>query len=45
MARRGNAELSEERLWNLYGNVLEEYRFQVSLNWQRTQYLLVLMLG
>jgi hypothetical protein len=36
---------TSERLWNLYGVVMEEYRFQVSLNWQRAQYLLVVNLG
>jgi hypothetical protein len=33
------------RQWALYTILVEEYRFQVSLNWQRSQYLLALNLG
>lgn len=29
-----------EDLWQLYKFAVEEYRFQVNLNWQRAQYLL-----
>jgi hypothetical protein len=36
---------SREDLLNLYGKALDEYRFQVRLNWDRTQYFLALDLG
>jgi hypothetical protein len=32
----------EARLWEHYGRVLDEYRFQVNLNWSRSQYYFVL---
>jgi hypothetical protein len=35
-------ELDEARLWEHYGRVLDEYRFQVNLNWSRSQYYFVL---
>lgn len=31
---------SREELWGLYRIAVEEYRFQVNLNWQRSQYFL-----
>ena len=31
---------ARDDLWQLYKFAVEEYRFQVSLNWQRAQYLL-----
>lgn len=37
--------ISREQLGELYRLTMDEYRFQVSLNWQRTQYLLVLNVG
>lgn len=30
----------DEVLWRLYGFAVDEYRFQVNLNWQRLQYFL-----
>jgi hypothetical protein len=36
---------SREELYNLYEYALEEYRFQVNLNWNRTQYYLTLNVG
>lgn len=36
---------SEEVLWKLYAHAIEEYRFQVTLNWQRLQYFLGLNLA
>lgn len=33
-------ESDQETLWRLYEQAVEEYRFQVNLNWQRTQYFL-----
>lgn len=35
-------DLDEGRLWEHYGRVLDEYRFQVNLNWSRSQYYFVL---
>jgi len=35
-------DLDEARLWEHYGRVLDEYRFQVNLNWSRSQYYFVL---
>lgn len=32
--------MGREDLWKLYDIAIEEYRFQVNLNWQRSQYLL-----
>jgi hypothetical protein len=37
-----NQDLDEARLWEHYGRVLDEYRFQVNLNWSRSQYYFVL---
>lgn len=37
-----NDALDEERLWEQYGRLLDEYRFQVDLNWKRSQYFFVL---
>jgi hypothetical protein len=34
--------LTEDRLWDHYRICLEEYRFQVDLNWRRSQYFFVL---
>lgn len=34
-----------DRLWQLYGHAIDEYRFQVNLNWQRLQYFLGLNLA
>jgi hypothetical protein len=34
--------LDEDRLWEQYKNALDEYRFQVNLNWSRSQYYFVL---
>ena len=31
---------SRDDLWRLYTHAVEEYRFQVSLNWQRLQYFM-----
>jgi hypothetical protein len=43
LARRERADdLSEERLWEQYKNCLDEYHFQVDLNWRRAQYYFVL---
>jgi hypothetical protein len=36
---------SRQELYNLYEYALEEYRFQVNLNWNRTQYYLTLNVG
>ena len=36
----GSASPSEEALWQLYKIAVDEYRFQVNLNWQRLQYFL-----
>jgi hypothetical protein len=36
---------SREELYQLYEYALEEYRFQVNLNWSRTQYYLTLNVG
>lgn len=30
----------DEILWRLYAHAIDEYRFQVNLNWQRLQYFL-----
>lgn len=30
----------EDTLWRLYAHAVDEYRFQVNLNWQRLQYFL-----
>jgi hypothetical protein len=35
-------ELDADRLWEQYKNALDEYRFQVNLNWSRSQYFFVL---
>jgi hypothetical protein len=35
-------EIDEDRLWEQYGRVLDEYRFQVDLNWRRSQHFFVL---
>jgi hypothetical protein len=32
----------DDRLWEQYGRLLDEYRFQVDLNWKRSQYFFVL---
>jgi hypothetical protein len=37
-----NDALDEDRLWDQYGRLLDEYRFQVDLNWKRSQYFFVL---
>lgn len=34
--------LTRERLWEQYGRAVDEYRFQVDLNWRRSQYYFVL---
>lgn len=34
------AQPQREDLWQLYKLAIEEYRFQVNLNWQRSQYFL-----
>jgi hypothetical protein len=39
------ASHDEEVLWKLYAHAVEEYRFQVNLNWQRLQYFLGLNLA
>lgn len=39
------AELSQEHLLRIYGIAVDEYRFQVNLNWLRTQYYLVFNVG
>jgi hypothetical protein len=36
---------SRDELFDLYRISLDEYRFQVNLNWSRTQYLLALNVG
>jgi hypothetical protein len=33
-------QLDDEVLWRLYAHAVDEYRFQVNLNWQRLQYFL-----
>lgn len=38
-------ELPREELWRQYAHALDEYRFQVQLNWDRTKYLLTLDIG
>ena len=38
-------EPSRDELYRLYEYALEEYRFQVNLNWSRTQYYLTLNVG
>lgn len=38
-------EVDEETLWRLYSYAVDEYRFQVNLNWQRLQYFLGLNLA
>jgi hypothetical protein len=35
-----DAQPEREDLWQLYRLAVEEYRFQVNLNWQRSQYFL-----
>lgn len=35
-------ELTREQLWDQYGRAIAEYRFQVELNWRRSQYFFVL---
>lgn len=35
-------ELDDDRLWDQYARAVEEYRFQVDLNWRRSQYYFVL---
>lgn len=37
--------LSREELFELYAHTLEEYRFQVRLNWDRSRYFFVLNLA
>lgn len=39
------ADLNREELREHYGRTLDEYRFQVELNWKRSQYFFVLNLG
>jgi hypothetical protein len=34
------AKLDHETLWRLYAHAVDEYRFQINLNWQRLQYFL-----
>jgi hypothetical protein len=34
------AGLDNDTLWKLYSHAVDEYRFQVNLNWQRLQYFL-----
>ena len=34
--------MSEEQLWEQYSRCVDEYRFQVNLNWSRSQYFFVL---
>lgn len=36
----GGSPLSRDDLWQIYKIAVEEYRFQVNLNWQRSQYFL-----
>lgn len=38
-------EVDEETLWRLHSYAVDEYRFQVNLNWQRLQYFLGLNLA
>ena len=38
-------EWLREELWRQYAHALDEYRFQVQLNWDRTKYLLTLDIG
>jgi hypothetical protein len=40
-----DSELSRQQLIDLYRTSLDEYRFEVRLNWDRMQYYLVLNLG
>lgn len=40
-----NAGVTDETLWRLYSHAVDEYRFQVNLNWQRLQYFLGLNLA
>ena len=35
-------QLTDEQLWEQYGRCIDEYRFQVNLNWSRSQYFFVL---
>lgn len=42
---RAEPGLERDELWRQYGFALEEYRFQVTLNWDRTRYLLTLDVG
>jgi hypothetical protein len=37
-----SASPTPSQLWEQYGRAVEEYRFQVNLNWQRAQYFFVL---
>jgi hypothetical protein len=37
---REPGDLDPEALWRLYAHAVDEYRFQVNLNWQRLQYFL-----
>lgn len=37
--------LDQDRIWEQYGRLLDEYRFQVDLNWKRSQYFFVLNVG
>jgi len=39
---RVDANVPDERRWDAYKLAVEEYRFQVELNWKRTQYFFVL---
>lgn len=39
------SDVEREDLWRQYGHSLDEYRFQVQLNWDRTRYLLTLDVG
>lgn len=38
--RREGTTSTNDELWRLYGIAVDEYRFQVNLNWQRLQYFL-----
>jgi hypothetical protein len=39
------SQLTDERLWEHYDRCIDEYRFQVNLNWSRSQYFFVLNVG
>jgi hypothetical protein len=38
----GSPSPTPDQLWEQYGRAVDEYRFQVNLNWQRAQYFFVL---